>query len=66
MDDERFMRRALTLARRGLGKTSPNPCVGAVLVRNGKIIGHYGTKEGLFSRGDFVTGLRPPLDGSSR
>ena len=39
MDDERFMRRALTLARRGLGKTSPNPCVGAVLVRNGKIIG---------------------------
>lgn len=37
--DERFMRRALALARRGLGKTSPNPCVGAVLVRNGKIIG---------------------------
>jgi diaminohydroxyphosphoribosylaminopyrimidine deaminase/5-amino-6-(5-phosphoribosylamino)uracil reductase len=39
MNDERFMRRALALARRGLGKTSPNPCVGAVLVRNGKIIG---------------------------
>lgn len=32
------MRRALTLARRGLGKTSPNPAVGAVLVRNGRII----------------------------
>jgi diaminohydroxyphosphoribosylaminopyrimidine deaminase / 5-amino-6-(5-phosphoribosylamino)uracil reductase len=39
MNDEHFMRRALTLARRGLGKTSPNPCVGAVLVRNGRIIG---------------------------
>jgi diaminohydroxyphosphoribosylaminopyrimidine deaminase/5-amino-6-(5-phosphoribosylamino)uracil reductase len=36
--DERFMQRALTLARRGLGKTSPNPAVGAVLVRNGRII----------------------------
>jgi diaminohydroxyphosphoribosylaminopyrimidine deaminase/5-amino-6-(5-phosphoribosylamino)uracil reductase len=33
------MRRALALARRGLGLTSPNPMVGAVLVRNGKIIG---------------------------
>ena len=33
------MRRALALARRGLGKTSPNPAVGAVLVRGGKIIG---------------------------
>jgi diaminohydroxyphosphoribosylaminopyrimidine deaminase/5-amino-6-(5-phosphoribosylamino)uracil reductase len=37
--DERFMRRALALARRGLGKTSPNPVVGAVLVRAGEIIG---------------------------
>ncbi|MCX7888077.1 MAG: bifunctional diaminohydroxyphosphoribosylaminopyrimidine deaminase/5-amino-6-(5-phosphoribosylamino)uracil reductase RibD, partial [Verrucomicrobiae bacterium] len=37
--DERFMRRALTLARRGLGRTSPNPMVGAVLVRQGRIIG---------------------------
>src|SRR2546428_2356863 len=33
------MRRALALARRGLGKTSPNPVVGAVLVRNHRIIG---------------------------
>src|SRR5258706_12752431 len=36
--DGRFMRRALALARRGLGTTSPNPCVGAVLVRKGRII----------------------------
>jgi len=33
------MRRALALARRGYGKTSPNPMVGAVLVKGGKIIG---------------------------
>jgi len=33
------MRRALALARRGIGRTSPNPAVGAVLVHGGKIIG---------------------------
>ena len=39
MSDNRFMRRALALARRGYGATSPNPMVGAVLVKGGKIIG---------------------------
>jgi diaminohydroxyphosphoribosylaminopyrimidine deaminase / 5-amino-6-(5-phosphoribosylamino)uracil reductase len=34
-----FMRLALRLARRGYGMTSPNPMVGAVLVKGGKIIG---------------------------
>jgi len=34
------MQQALQLARRGLGQTSPNPAVGAVLVRSGKVIGH--------------------------
>lgn len=38
-DDERFMSRALLLAEKGEGKVSPNPLVGAVLVKNGKIIG---------------------------
>lgn len=37
--DQQFMRRALFLARRALGCTSPNPLVGAVLVKRGKIIG---------------------------
>jgi diaminohydroxyphosphoribosylaminopyrimidine deaminase/5-amino-6-(5-phosphoribosylamino)uracil reductase len=36
---ERSMRLALRLARRGYGRTSPNPMVGAVLVRAGRIIG---------------------------
>lgn len=34
-----FLERALRLAERGFGRTSPNPMVGAVLVKNGKIIG---------------------------
>ena len=37
--DERFMARAVELARRGAGWTSPNPLVGAVIVRDGRIIG---------------------------
>jgi diaminohydroxyphosphoribosylaminopyrimidine deaminase / 5-amino-6-(5-phosphoribosylamino)uracil reductase len=37
--DSDFMRLALRLARRGFGRTSPNPMVGAVLVRRGAIIG---------------------------
>src|ERR1700694_3941991 len=41
--DERFMRVALGEARKGLGKTSPNPAVGAVLVIKNKVIarGHH-------------------------
>ncbi|MCS7049210.1 MAG: bifunctional diaminohydroxyphosphoribosylaminopyrimidine deaminase/5-amino-6-(5-phosphoribosylamino)uracil reductase RibD [Verrucomicrobiae bacterium] len=37
--EEQFMRRALELARRGVGWTSPNPCVGAVLVRGHRVLG---------------------------
>ncbi|MCC7518259.1 MAG: bifunctional diaminohydroxyphosphoribosylaminopyrimidine deaminase/5-amino-6-(5-phosphoribosylamino)uracil reductase RibD [Verrucomicrobiae bacterium] len=33
------MRRALALAKRGIGRTSPNPCVGAVIVQDGRILG---------------------------
>ena len=39
MLDENYMRMALRLARKGLGKTSPNPMVGAVIVKNDRIIG---------------------------
>jgi diaminohydroxyphosphoribosylaminopyrimidine deaminase / 5-amino-6-(5-phosphoribosylamino)uracil reductase len=37
--DATFMRRALELARRGRGMTHPNPLVGAVVVREGRIVG---------------------------
>ena len=36
--DVRFMRRALALAERGRGTTQPNPVVGAVIVRDGRIV----------------------------
>ncbi len=41
--DRRFMRRALELAARGRGRVEPNPMVGAVLVREGRVLGegHY-------------------------
>ncbi|MEO7677965.1 MAG: riboflavin biosynthesis protein RibD, partial [Verrucomicrobiota bacterium] len=39
MSDLSHMRNALRLARRGYGETSPNPMVGAVLVKGGKVIG---------------------------
>jgi len=37
--DEVFMQRALDLAAKALGRTSPNPAVGAVIVRGGRVIG---------------------------
>ena len=39
MSDSKYMQLALNLAKKGVGKTSPNPLVGAVVVKNGKIIG---------------------------
>ena len=41
------MQRALYLAEKARGKTSPNPMVGAVIVKNGKIVGEgYHHKSG--------------------
>jgi diaminohydroxyphosphoribosylaminopyrimidine deaminase/5-amino-6-(5-phosphoribosylamino)uracil reductase len=44
-DDAAFMRRALALARRGQGETNPNPLVGCVVVKDGRIVG-----EGFHAR----------------
>lgn len=38
-DDHRYLRRALALARRAQGRTAPNPMVGAVVVRDGVVVG---------------------------
>lgn len=48
MEDTRFMRMALELAQRGYGRTNPNPMVGAVVVKDERVIGqgyhdHYGS-----------------------
>ena len=46
--DDAFMRRAIDLAKKAWGNTSPNPMVGAVLVKNGKIISEgYHTRDGF-------------------
>jgi diaminohydroxyphosphoribosylaminopyrimidine deaminase/5-amino-6-(5-phosphoribosylamino)uracil reductase len=45
-DDGRFMALALSLGRRGLGRTWPNPAVGAVIVKDGVIVGRGWTQAG--------------------
>lgn len=44
--DLRFMQLALALGRRGLGRTWPNPAVGAVIVKDGVIVGRGWTQPG--------------------
>jgi diaminohydroxyphosphoribosylaminopyrimidine deaminase / 5-amino-6-(5-phosphoribosylamino)uracil reductase len=44
--DQRFMALALTLGRRGQGRTWPNPAVGAVVVRDGVMVGRGWTQPG--------------------
>ena len=45
-DDERFRALALALGQRGLGRTWPNPAVGAVIVKDGIILGRGWTQPG--------------------
>jgi diaminohydroxyphosphoribosylaminopyrimidine deaminase / 5-amino-6-(5-phosphoribosylamino)uracil reductase len=39
LEDKRFMKMALDLAKKGEGFTSPNPMVGAVIVKDGRVVG---------------------------
>src|SRR6476661_5968049 len=64
-DDGAFMRRALALAARGWGRTAPNPMVGAVVVRDGVVVGEgwhaeyggpHGEVEALRAAGDRARG----------
>ncbi|MFZ5670345.1 MAG: bifunctional diaminohydroxyphosphoribosylaminopyrimidine deaminase/5-amino-6-(5-phosphoribosylamino)uracil reductase RibD [Pseudomonadota bacterium] len=44
--DTEFMRRAIEAARTNLGKTAPNPVVGCVIVRDGRVLAEAATAEG--------------------
>ncbi len=57
MDDERYMSIALRFARKGLGRTSPNPPVGAIIVKGGEVIGRgYHRRAGLpHAEGEAIT-----------
>ena len=46
MSDDRWMALALTLGRRGLGRVWPNPAVGCVIVRDGRVLGRGWTADG--------------------
>ncbi|MFY9554537.1 MAG: bifunctional diaminohydroxyphosphoribosylaminopyrimidine deaminase/5-amino-6-(5-phosphoribosylamino)uracil reductase RibD [Blastocatellia bacterium] len=50
--DKLFMKRALELARRGAGLVSPNPMVGAVLVKEGRIVGEGYHRYDLLKHGE--------------
>ncbi|MGR3539877.1 MAG: bifunctional diaminohydroxyphosphoribosylaminopyrimidine deaminase/5-amino-6-(5-phosphoribosylamino)uracil reductase RibD [Hasllibacter sp.] len=45
-EDRRWMDAALALGRRGLGQTAPNPAVGCVIVRGGRVVGRGRTAPG--------------------
>jgi diaminohydroxyphosphoribosylaminopyrimidine deaminase / 5-amino-6-(5-phosphoribosylamino)uracil reductase len=46
MNDEDFMRRAIALAARNVGRTGENPSVGCVLVKDGLVLAEAATAEG--------------------
>jgi diaminohydroxyphosphoribosylaminopyrimidine deaminase/5-amino-6-(5-phosphoribosylamino)uracil reductase len=67
MKDEEYMHLAMQLAEKGKGKTSPNPMVGAVIVKNHRVIaqgwhqrcgGHHAEVIALRQAGKWATGAR--------
>ncbi len=65
--DAIFMKRALFLARKAKGQTSPNPMVGAVIVKNGEIISEgYHKKAGLpHAEAEAINKAKKSLKGST-
>ncbi|TVQ95777.1 MAG: bifunctional diaminohydroxyphosphoribosylaminopyrimidine deaminase/5-amino-6-(5-phosphoribosylamino)uracil reductase RibD [Spirochaetaceae bacterium] len=65
--DRSYMERALLLARRGLGHTRPNPAVGAVLVRDGNVIGegYHQRAGGPHAEVAAIESAREPVRGAT-
>ena len=66
MTDQEYMLRAIQLAKKGEGWTNPNPMVGAVIVKDGKIIGEgYHKKYGeLHAERNAIASLTEPAEGA--
>ena len=66
-EDRKFMKHALELAGRGFGYTSPNPMVGAVIVRDGKAIaeGWHRKYGGLHAETDALASCREDPSGAT-
>ena len=67
MTDQNYMRRAIQLAKQGEGWTNPNPMVGAVIVKNGRIIGKgYHKKCGeLHAERNAIASLTESAEGAT-
>jgi len=63
--DRRYMKRALAEASKGLGCTRPNPAVGAVLVKGGRLLG-VGFHRGAGAAHAEVEALRTVREGAAR
>ena len=63
MTDEEYMLRAVELAKKGTGWTNPNPLVGAVIVKGGRIIGEGYHKKygGLHAEREALASANPVL-----
>jgi diaminohydroxyphosphoribosylaminopyrimidine deaminase / 5-amino-6-(5-phosphoribosylamino)uracil reductase len=62
-----MMRAALALARRSLGRTWPNPAVGCVIVKDGRVIARGRTREGgrPHAEADAIAHASEPLTGAT-
>lgn len=66
MSDEQYMARAIELAGRGRGWVNPNPVVGAVIVREGRVIGegYHERYRGLHAERNAFASLTEPAEGA--
>lgn len=67
MTNEELIRKTFTLARHGLGKTFPNPLVGAVIVKNGRIIGegYHRRHGGDHAEVDSIKNCKESVEGAT-
>ncbi|MDE6025235.1 MAG: bifunctional diaminohydroxyphosphoribosylaminopyrimidine deaminase/5-amino-6-(5-phosphoribosylamino)uracil reductase RibD [Lachnospiraceae bacterium] len=66
MFEEKYMLLAIELAKKGKGAVNPNPLVGAVIVKNGKIIGqgYHARYGGLHAERDAFSNLTEDAEGA--